>query len=57
MYLQMMLELPEDHPWLYDQLAVKKLFTVRRSDGKWAGLWTDLSIEQILMKFLTTEED
>ena len=52
LYLQMMLKLPEDHPWLYDQLAVKKLFTVRRSDRKWAGLWTDFSIEQILMKSL-----
>ena len=26
--------------------------TVRRSNKQWAGIWTDLSIEQILMKFL-----
>ena len=50
LYLQTMMKLPEKYPWLYNQLAVNKLFSVRRSSHKWAGLWTDLSIEQILMK-------
>jgi hypothetical protein len=49
-YLQTMENLPKKHPWLYEQLAVKRLFTVRRSDRYWAGLWTDLSIEQVLVK-------
>ena len=52
LYLQEMNNLPKTHPWLYEQLAVKRLFTVRRTDRFWAGLWTDLSIEQLLMKSL-----
>ena len=32
------------------KLATEKHFTVRRSDRNWAGLWTDLTIEQVLMK-------
>ena len=52
LYLQTMESLPKKHPWLYQQLAVKRLFTVRRSGRYWAGLWTDLSIEQVLMKSL-----
>ena len=50
MYLQTMLELPITHPWLHEQLAIKKLFTVRRNKRHWAGLWTDLTIEQVLMR-------
>jgi hypothetical protein len=50
LYLQTMLELPITHPWLYEQFATRKLFTVRRSQIYWAGLWTDLTIEQVLMR-------
>ena len=42
-------ELPEKHPWLHTQFE-KGLHTVRRSDRYWAGLWTDLVIEQALMR-------
>ena len=57
MYLQTMLELPSKHPWLHEQFAVKKLFTVRRSQRYWAGLWTDLTIEQVLMRSLKNRGD
>ena len=42
-------ELPETHPWLYEQFAVNGCHTVHRSDRPWTGIWTDLGIEQILM--------
>jgi hypothetical protein len=49
LYLQLMGELPETHPWLYEQLA-GGLHAVRRSDRFWAGLPTDLIIEQTMMR-------
>ncbi len=50
MYLQLMLELPAGHPWLYEQFTEHGYHTVRRSDRYWAGLWTDLTIEQLMMR-------
>ena len=48
-YLQLMDELPFDFPWLYN-LFPQGYYTIRRSDQFWAGLWTDLLIEQSLMR-------
>ena len=45
-----MLELPTDYPWLYTSIAEHGYHTVRRSDRFLAGLWTDLIIEQIMMR-------
>ena len=50
MYLQLMLELTAGHPWLYEQFTKHAYHTVRRSDRYWAGLWTDLTIEQLMMR-------
>jgi hypothetical protein len=50
LYLQMMLNLRETHPWLHEQLSVNSLHAVRRTDRYWAGLWTDLVIEQVMMR-------
>ena len=50
LYLQTMLDLPETHPWVYENFAVKGFHTVQRSDRFWAGLWTDLVIEQVIMR-------
>ena len=36
-YLQLMLELPAGHPWLYEQFTKHGYHTVRRSDRYWAG--------------------
>ena len=52
LYLQMMTELPKTHPWLHERFSEDGLFVVRRSDRFWAGIWPDLSIEQIMMRAL-----
>ena len=49
LYLQSMDVLPEQHPWLQQCLQEKYYHAVRRSKRYWAGLWSDLLIEQILM--------
>ena len=53
MYLQMMLELPETHPDIH-KCFLEGLHVVRRSNRYWAGLSTDLVIEQVLMRSLKT---
>lgn len=52
LYLQNMLELPNRYPSLYRDFAENGYHTVRRSDKFWAGLWSDLIIEQVLMRSL-----
>lgn len=52
LYLQMMLELPSTYPDLYVKFADEGYHTVRRSDRFWGGLWTDLVIEQVMMRSL-----
>ena len=51
LYLQMMHKLPaQSHPWLHDQFMSKGYHAVRRSDRFWSGIWTNLFIEQIMMR-------
>lgn len=52
LYLQQMLELETTYPWVHTNFSEHGYHTVRRSDRFWAGLWTDLIIEQILMRGL-----
>ncbi|MES9882369.1 MAG: hypothetical protein ABW185_15970 [Sedimenticola sp.] len=52
LYLQTMRELPQSHTWLYNRFSEEGYHTVRRSDRLWAGLWTDLVIEQVMMRSL-----
>ena len=52
LYLQLMCNLEETHPWLYSMFSQNGYHTVRRSDRTWAGLSTDLVIEQVMMKSL-----
>jgi hypothetical protein len=47
-YLQQMQDLPSTHPWLHKQFQ-DGMFTIRQSDRLWAGLSTDLVIEQDMM--------
>lgn len=49
----MMLNLPESHPDVHQQFE-KGYHVVRRSDRYWAGLSTDLTIEQVLMRSIKT---
>ena len=46
MYLQQMLHLPTTNPTLYREFIEHGYHTIRRSDRYWAGLWSDLAIEQ-----------
>ena len=52
-YLQRMFKLEEKHPDVYLQFKVG-LHVVRRSDRHWAGLPSDLVIEQVLMRSMKT---
>jgi hypothetical protein len=48
-YLQNMHDLEQKSPWLYQQF-MNGLHSVRKSDRYWAGLSTDLVIEQDMMR-------
>ena len=50
LYLQFMQDLPNEHPWLYSYFTEQGYHTVRRSDQFWAGLWTDLVKQQVMMR-------
>ena len=52
LYLQSMLELQTKYPWVYNNFQTLGYHTVRRNDRFWSGLWTDLIIEQVLMRSL-----
>ena len=52
-YLQIMLILPETHPDAHRKF-MEGYHVVRRSDMFWAGLSTDLIIEQVLMRSIKT---
>ena len=51
LYLQDMRDLESSHTLLYHEFMQGK-HTVKRSAKFWAGLWTDLTIEQTLMRFI-----
>ena len=53
LYLQKMTELKEDHPDVYKNF-MEGSFVLRRTDRYWAGLSSDLVIEQVLMRNLKT---
>ena len=52
-YIQDMIELEQLNPDMFCQLK-SGLFVIRRSDRLWAGLPSDLVIEQVLMRALKT---
>ena len=55
MYLQDMLNLGNSMEYdEYDRFTSRGFFTVRRSDKYWCGIWTDKTIEQVLMRSLET---
>ena len=53
-YLQMMANLPSTFPDLHNKFSRDGYHVVRCSDRFWSGLWTDLTIEQVLMRSLKT---
>jgi len=38
----------------YSKFVTKGYFTIRRTDKTWSGLWTDMTIEQTLMRTMKT---
>ena len=52
-YLQTMRALKDDHPDVYEKFQ-EGHHVVRRTDRYWAGLSTDLTIEQVLMRSIKT---
>ena len=50
LYLQQMHELPTEQPWVYQCFSEHGFNAVRRNCRYWAGLWTDLVIEQVMMR-------
>ena len=50
MYLQQMLKLPEKHPEVHTMLKENGYHSVRCSDRCWVGLWSDLIIEQVMVR-------
>ena len=53
LYLQLMLDLPNNHPELYD-MFMNGFHVIRRSDRYWAGVSSDMLIEHTLMRSLKT---
>ena len=50
LYLQQKQKLPNDYPWLYQCFIGHGFHVDRRSSHYWAGLWTGLAIEKLLMR-------
>ena len=50
MYLQQMLELPSNYSSLCKSFKDNGNHTIRRSNRYWAELWSNLVIEQVMMK-------
>lgn len=48
LFIPRMIDLEQTHPDVY-RAFMNGLFPVRRSDGAWSGIFTDLFIEQVLM--------
>ena len=54
LYVQQMSELESKmHPHEFEKF-ISGYFTVRRTDKLWAGVWTDMAIEQVLMRAMKT---
>ena len=53
--IQEMVRLKTDSPWVYKRFTDHGLHIVCRSNRFWAGLWTNLIIEQMMMRFLKSQ--
>ncbi|CAK1588860.1 unnamed protein product [Parnassius mnemosyne] len=49
-YVQDMMQLKNSHPQTYKEFAEKGFFTINRTGTPWAGVWSDMVIEQTLMR-------
>lgn len=56
LYLQDMLELRNDMgDEAFENFVQDSLFTIRRSEKFWSGVWSDMTIEQVLMRSIHTQ--
>ena len=55
LYLQCMMKLSYDHPQLNTKFMHEGFHSAHRSSRVWAGLSTDLTIEQVMMKSLKSQ--
>lgn len=56
LYLQHMLQLKDSMNELeYERFTAEGFFTIRRSDKFWSGIWSDMTIEQVLMRLMKTQ--
>lgn len=56
LYLQDMMQLESRlSPTEYDKFVTKGFFTIRRSHKFWSGIWSDMTIEQVLMRSMKAE--
>lgn len=56
LYLQDMLKLKENmNPHQYERFTTEGFFTIRRTEKFWSGVWTDMTIEQVLMRAMKTQ--
>ena len=53
-YVQQIRQLQHKHPTVYEALN-NGHFTIRRHDRMWSGVWTDMVIEQTLMKSIKSK--
>ena len=50
------MELNTKFPWVHDKFMDEGFYTVRRCSRFWSGLWTDLTIEQVMMRSIKSRE-
>lgn len=56
LYLQDMRELPESmNENEYELFTTEGFFTIRQTEKFWSGVWTDMTIEQVLMRSMKTQ--
>lgn len=45
----------EMDPYQFEIFTKKGFFTIRRTDKFWCGIWSDMCIEQVLMRSMKTQ--
>lgn len=53
-YVQDMVELKAREPLLFKEFEDKGYFTTNRTGSRWAGVWSDMTIEQTSMRSMKT---
>lgn len=43
------------NPYQYERFTTGGFFTIRRSEKFWSGVWSDMTIEQVLMRAMKTQ--